>query len=430
GKALPIWNSETGYSDSPWLIHIDPDIAPLDEELPDQLDSKHGAIATIQGEILQQAMGVERHFVYYQNIPPKPNVGEDSHCLEYTGAPRPKTIARAVLDRMLAGSKSVGPYVKRVDAGLWAFAWEWPNQSGCLTVLWSEKGSRLEIAVPESAKALYNLMGNTRELKASLEVNEEPRYLRLSIPAKEALAFLQKMPVKVVEKSAQVAAASAEDKPKVPVLPAYPGPDEAGPGKTFFVDLSRVANFGFADEKPGDRQGGWTDEGPLNDFRDFPTGFQRFYNVPFKILDPAKNDGRSILTLYGKNATPSQPRAVSNIPIGGKVRALYFLHAAGWGTPGKIGTYRMTYADGTTAVLEQEIPIHNHNWWNGYDAKELSRPVPIHIKNTATGKPEWRYARIYEWQNPSPENPIVSLAAESAGGAQTPVLIAVTGIRW
>ncbi len=430
GKALPIWNTETGYSDTPWLKNLDPDITSLDDELPDQLTPLQGAVATVQGEILQQAMGVERHFLYYQNVMPKPSVSEDGLCLEYTGSPRPKALARAVLDRLLAGAKSVTPYVKRSQDGLWVFAWEWPGRSESLVALWSEKGSRLEIASPQEVKTMFDLMGNVRSPSDKLFVSEEPRYLKMGVSASHALDFFRKIPVTVLEKKVVVVNALSEDKPKIPVLPSYPGPDEAGPAKTFFVDLSQVANFGFADDKPGDGKGGWTDEGPFNDFRDFPTGFQRFYNVPFQILDPKKNGGKAILTLYGKNATPSQPRIISNIAVEGKVRALYFLHAAGWGTPGKIGTYRMTYADGTTATLEQQIPVHNHNWWNGHDAKEASRPVPVQVKNTATGKPAWRYARVYEWQNPTPENPIISLTVESASGDQTPVLIAVTGIRW
>ena len=33
------------------------------------------------------------------------------------------------------------------------------------------------------------------------------------------------------------------------------------PYKTFFLDLSKAANIAFADEKAGDRKGGWTDQG-------------------------------------------------------------------------------------------------------------------------------------------------------------------------
>ena len=61
------------------------------------------------------------------------------------------------------------------------------------------------------------------------------------------------------------------------------------------LDLSVAANMGFADPVENDRQGGWTDQGPDNDFAIMPLGLQTFGNVPVRVLDPAENGGKSVL---------------------------------------------------------------------------------------------------------------------------------------
>jgi len=65
---------------------------------------------------------------------------------------------------------------------------------------------------------------------------------------------------------------------------------------SFALPLSKTANRGFRDEVAGDGVGGWTDQGG-NDFRHMPVGDQMLCGVPFRILDPAKNGGKSCLVL-------------------------------------------------------------------------------------------------------------------------------------
>ena len=68
-------------------------------------------------------------------------------------------------------------------------------------------------------------------------------------------------------------------------------------------------NRSFSDDKAGDRQGGWTDFGASADFRSIPTGVTRLQGgVPFRILDPAKNNGRlmSLNTLSGMSCVTGQ----------------------------------------------------------------------------------------------------------------------------
>jgi hypothetical protein len=427
GKPLPIWNSETGITDSPWLSDLDPETAPIEEALPDQVDAVRGAIRMVQGEILMQAMGIDKHFLYFQT-PVKPSVLEDYVTLEFTGAPRPKTLTRAVLDAFLEKAVPEGPYVKRSEAGFWAFTWRAPS-GGSLAALWCEDGNRVSFEAPKGMSAQLDLFGGPKPMSTRLEVGDEPVFLRVSQDATTLLSHFRQVRLESISRKAPETELAA-DRPEIPVLPDFLAAGEAGPAKTFFLDLSPFANFGFADEVGGDGKGGWTDEGPLNDLRGMPIGFLRFYNVPFRVLDPAKNGGKSILTLKGQSTTPGQPEAVSNIPVGGKVRSLFFLQAAGWGTPGTIGHYRFHYEDGTTATAPLTIPGNTHNWWNGWAKQESSKPVAIRVTNTASGKPAWRYLRVWEWQNPKQEQPLRSIDFVSASGRQTPILVAVTGVRW
>ena len=64
-------------------------------------------------------------------------------------------------------------------------------------------------------------------------------------------------------------------------------------GEDVPLDLRDIANAGFADETAGDGQGGWTDQGPANDLRMLKPGTQLMDRMPFAILDPEKNGGKS-----------------------------------------------------------------------------------------------------------------------------------------
>ena len=65
-----------------------------------------------------------------------------------------------------------------------------------------------------------------------------------------------------------------------------------------FVDLKSAVNRGFRDETAGDGRGGWFDhQGPANDMSGFKSGVRNFSGVPFRIIDPAVNGGRSCVAV-------------------------------------------------------------------------------------------------------------------------------------
>ena len=112
------------------------------------------------------------------------------------------------------------------------------------------------------------------------------------------------------------------------------------------VDLRQTANMAFRDEVGDDKKGGWTDQG-TNDLRSLPLGLRTFGGIPFDIIDPKTNEGRSCIVLAGKERTyfPLERQ----VAIGHDAKMLYVLHAGAWvPRTGRVGEYRVEYADGTT----------------------------------------------------------------------------------
>lgn len=137
------------------------------------------------------------------------------------------------------------------------------------------------------------------------------------------------------------------------------------------IDLRTVSNMGFQENsRANDGLGGWTDEGAGgNDLRNIPVGRQLFGGVPFSIVNPAENGGRSCIVL-GNAVKRHLPDAVE-IPMNAHARSLYFLHASAWGAKGeKIGSYRIRYADGGGCDIPLVIGKNITDWWTPAELEE------------------------------------------------------------
>ena len=126
----------------------------------------------------------------------------------------------------------------------------------------------------------------------------------------------------------------------------------------FSLDIAPCANMGFADEVPGDGKGGWTDQGPHNDLRSFTLKNLPVGGAEFRFIDPVKNSGKSTIVL-GKHF----PRELS-LPVSGRGRYLYVLHATGWTQPEKAGEFEITYANGSRQKISVISNQDVGNWWN------------------------------------------------------------------
>jgi len=189
------------------------------------------------------------------------------------------------------------------------------------------------------------------------------------------------------------------------------------------IDIKSKANMGFKDDVEGDGKGGWTDQGD-NDFRMMPLGAQTFRNVPFKIVDPAGNGGKSCIVLR------NEPKgdflaSVSGIKVGEKLSRLFFLHTAAWVTKaGPIVQYKIRYADGQETSLDVVDGISICDWWQA-GGNLLGAKLALTKENP---KKHEVGLHIMEWDNPRPDVAIESLSAAAQGNA-TAMIVAISGER-
>lgn len=202
------------------------------------------------------------------------------------------------------------------------------------------------------------------------------------------------------------------------------------------IDLRPYATTSFSDEKEGDRKGGWFDQGS-NDFRSVPLGRQSAGGVPFDIIRPAENGGRSCIVLRG-GMRPYFPSSVKGIRAEGKFSRLFFLHTAAWAFTGRSpGCYRIRYENGKQEEFRLICNVNIGDWWNIAPLPEAKTGL---MTANSSGHTVGSY--VAAWENPHPDWKIVSvdvLSAEEARGtevdwlpsdAPVPALIALTGERF
>lgn len=107
------------------------------------------------------------------------------------------------------------------------------------------------------------------------------------------------------------------------------------------VDFSKIANRAIEGA-----------EGLVQGLNHFPAGLKKIHGVPFNIIDEKNNNGLATLALRSlivKNSNGKPTPESFTIPINKQIKALYILHACGWGMNKheKIGEYRLIYSDGT-----------------------------------------------------------------------------------
>ena len=122
--------------------------------------------------------------------------------------------------------------------------------------------------------------------------------------------------------------------------------------KSHPLDLSAAFTGSFRDERAADGKGGWTDQGPEMDLRDFKPGKGTYAGIRVDTVDPDSNGGKSCVIL-GRTFPASAAADLGDAPKG--LNTLYLLHASGWTPipPAVVGTIAVTYADGS----KEEIPV-------------------------------------------------------------------------
>ncbi len=436
GKPLPVWDTEGGIGSTTYLRGLDfPFLPPESKREPD--NSLLTSIRVVQGSAIHMALGIGKHFIYLQSPPGRNGAGVylNTAMIDFNHVPKPVLMSRVAMQEQVDYTV-LHKLIRKEDSRFWAFVFRHKTKPESVVLWWTGDGGKLELSprFPGKVAAEIDLFGNPVARRGEVfQVTEEPSYLRIASGDAAAVATaLEKCRIKVVKAPAKLDFVSGESKPKLPKLPDFVAPSE-NPAGVFMVDLRRFCNMGLADGASGDGKGGWSDEGDLNDMRDFKTGKRTFYGVPFQVINPSENRGRAVITLSGGEKSPL-PREVKGIPVNRTARALYFLHAGSWSAKGTVMEYVIHFEDGSKEVIEVKSPEHTNNWWISWQEGEVSRPVPVRVTNTISGKPEWRYIRVYEWENKHNEwtrgkgVKIRSIDIRSRNSGMTPIVIAITGV--
>ena len=194
--------------------------------------------------------------------------------------------------------------------------------------------------------------------------------------------------------------------------------DEA---KTVPLDLKPFANRGFEDSIAHDGKGGWTDQGE-NCLRGVESiwGRQVFCGVPFDIIRYDMNAGNACIVMSSKNII-NAPEKVAGIPVGEKVKAIYFLQTTAWTKTGEQAmSYVLHHPDGSTTTVPVVCGVAIDDWWFSGE-HSIMKDAHIAWRNSENkGFYAWR------WENPAPEKQIDSIDIVSANGDPIPIVIAIT----
>ena len=190
------------------------------------------------------------------------------------------------------------------------------------------------------------------------------------------------------------------------------------------LDLRAAFNASFLDDKADDRQGGWTDQGPENDLRILPYRDRHpdLGDVPFELVDPDSNHGKSCIALRGPHREYF-PQSAS-AAIAGECRGnyLYLLHTLAWpaegNTPkGEIGTVVIEFADGSSAAITVVGGRDAANWW-------LPQPLPNGVV-AWSGHNRSSLVGLYRSRFRIPDRQIRAIRFE-ANGASVWMIVAAT----
>ena len=195
------------------------------------------------------------------------------------------------------------------------------------------------------------------------------------------------------------------------------------------IDISKYANRGFIDETANDGKGGWSDQGPDCDLREFPTGLQKFNGVLFLVGQEPKT---CVVLSSGARPFPElQPESVA-IPVDKKALGFYFLHAGTYtGYDVQIGKYQIQYEDGTVLDIPLVGDQNLHDW--------ISLPGPFPKEKSTWSRIAWTGSTRASfpnvsvsqmlWVNPKPETQVKSITFENPAKKGCPILVGITAVE-
>ncbi len=178
GKSdIPLICTEGGVTDTTFYEGLDFEELPPERVRP-PMSWKRGACRLVQVAALEMSEGVRKRFYYYHKPPKAARSYFDYSALEVNGAPRPKLLAWAAMERQLRGLD----FARRVGAKGWR-AMVFEGNGRAVAVAWADDGTeaRLPRPLPEHA-SLVDLMGVASPLPEGgrLTLTDEPVYIEIT----------------------------------------------------------------------------------------------------------------------------------------------------------------------------------------------------------------------------------------------------------
>ncbi|MCX6903088.1 MAG: hypothetical protein NTW03_06340 [Verrucomicrobia bacterium] len=295
---------------------------------------------------------------------------------------------------------------------------------------WLAEGQeiRVENAPTHFGPMGLRVRGTTKGVEVSLDPprRQKPRRIVLELPrSRPALTVPNGVEVEPRANQTQrwdfpTVVALYENQPAqaakpIPGLVPLPLAAPLSPEQCMLLDLAPVANTDpfnapFGVVRPGKYL-----------FTSLPVGEQVVGGVPFRILDPAKNQARGLVVLQGAGASRAFPREVE-LPVKAQGKRLFFLgNVHGWlpdddgaGDWGAVAEYVIHYADGQTQI----VPLINHRTADDWASTPDATNVLLGLK----GEP-WHLNVLGITLRDAPVEKVVF---RDLGTPAAPVLVAVT----
>lgn len=202
---------------------------------------------------------------------------------------------------------------------------------------------------------------------------------------------------------------------------AYTGAIPPAPPPPLYrtIELSGMANMGIGDTGgPGAAR--WMLQGRAgDDIRGLPTGDQRFEDIPFKVADPLKNQGRVAVAVSHRTGLP----ASVDVPVDAKAGCIYLLHTSTKpGSENICGSVAFSYSDGTEKVQYVSMGKHLTYWWFPELKTDFSG-IAWHGPSPVADDVGLSWCAI---DNPSPEKVIESIRLRAPDGDGIYAVLGVT----
>lgn len=126
------------------------------------------------------------------------------------------------------------------------------------------------------------------------------------------------------------------------------------------LDISAVANMDSRISSEKNTLSWMNSQRTGDDFRNLPVGEQTFQEIRFRVIDPAKNKGKSVVAVSRQKGFPLE----TEIPVNAKSPAIYFLHTSSKPTSENVsGAVSIHYADGTKITRYMMMGKQLTYWW-------------------------------------------------------------------